>query len=190
MKFLSTKTLIIGLIAVGLVFLLGGGVFSPDTPTDSSDESPQSSTTEKPSESSDAGTPSTTEEPAPTQSDVPEPEFGIDVVRNSVEECGFTCRDVSATATISNTGEADAEDVQVELLLFVPAGDTNRTIWEGSESVGLLPAGDSHSTTRDIRISGTDSLSVYENDCTYHYQFVIETTDGTNTYWGQQENVC
>jgi hypothetical protein len=93
--------------------------------------------------------------PAPSTS-APRPRFAFAV--DSAEACGQTCRDV--TSTLSNTGATDATSVAVSTRIYAGQTVEGGVVWEGRESVGALPAGESYTTTRRVELSLAGAVAV------------------------------
>lgn len=83
---------------------------------------------------------------------------------NSIDDCGRTCRDV--TATVDNTQNESASEVTVYTRIFAGENstETNNLVWEGSEDVGTLAAGDSHTSTKRVDLSLQDAAKIDGND--------------------------
>lgn len=90
-----------------------------------------------------------------------------------IEDCGTTCRDV--TATLSNVGDATATSVAVEFRLSVD-GDRIRA---NEESVGTLAAGESYTTAQRIELGYGDALAIERNDGWVTIETVIRFDGGT-----------
>jgi hypothetical protein len=74
--------------------------------------------------------------------------------------CGATCRDV--TATLANTGNADATDVSV----FVTVFDEETPLWEAEDAIGRLAAGDSVTRTHRIEVDLGTALALRDETVT------------------------
>lgn len=83
-------------------------------------------------------------------------EFRID----SIDDCGQTCRDV--TATVENTKNESASDVTVYTRIFAGENttETDDRLWEGSEDVGTLAAGDSYTSTKRVDLSFQEAITI------------------------------
>lgn len=79
-------------------------------------------------------------------------------VVDNIEECGQTCRDV--TATITNDGNETATNVTVETNIYTD-GDL---IWEGGEDIGTLEAGAEYTSTQRVELSYGDAAKVEDNN--------------------------
>lgn len=111
------------------------------------------------------------------------PPFGFTV--DNIEECGQTCRDV--TSTLTNQQDATAEDVTVHTRIFAGQGTDGDEVWRGSEDVGTLPAGESYTTTRQVKLSFSDSLAINNNDGWITVQTTVETADGRVTFTDERQ---
>lgn len=99
-------------------------------------------------------------------------QFRID----SIEECGTTCREV--TATLTNTGEERRTDVVVTTKLLTD-GDV---IWEGDQEVDTLDSGESFTETRDVDVGFTGAYKINQNDGYVTIRTVVRSDQGTVTF--------
>jgi hypothetical protein len=108
-----------------------------------------------------------------------EPQFVFQVER--IEQCGTTCRNV--TGTLRNRGDAAAENVTVYSRLFVGNGtDESDRVWQGSEEVGRLAAGDGHESTRRIELTFREALRVRQSGGWVTVQTTVQTANRTVTF--------
>lgn len=86
------------------------------------------------------------------------PPFAFDIER--IEECGRTCRDV--TASLHNNGDEPASNVTVFTRIY--AGQDNTAegdlVWSGKESVGTLEAAGTHTATKRVDLSLQEALAI------------------------------
>ena len=115
--------------------------------------------------------------PAPATS-APRPRFAFAV--DSAEACGQTCRDV--TSTLSNTGDADATSVAVSTRIYAGRTAESGVVWEGRESVGALPAGESYTTTRRVELSLAGAVAVQNAGGWITVQTTVESDQRTVTF--------
>lgn len=118
--------------------------------------------------------PSNATEPAQAAA---EPAFTV--VADSVEECGATCRDV--TSTVTNERNATAADVSVSTRIYAGREASGDPVWQGSERVGTLAAGGSHSATERIELSVFDAISVKRANGWVTIVTTVESADRTET---------
>ncbi|MCQ4334075.1 hypothetical protein KM295_11410 [Natronomonas sp. F2-12] len=114
-----------------------------------------------------------------TLSDDTEPfSFTID----DIEECGETCRDV--TATLDNNQNGTATDVTVYIRIFAGEGNTETgdVVWEDIEDVGEMDAGGTHTTTKRVELSLQDGRSVERNNGWITILTTVESDDTTVTF--------
>lgn len=153
----------------GALFALGGGGSSgdaadggttdvarttvPETPTTIQTTLPA---TPQPTET-DQPTPSPTATPPPTTAGQPF-NFSID----QVEECGRTCRRV--TATVTNRQAVRASNVSLDFQAFAGNGTDGRRVWNATESAGTLDPDESRTVTRQIDLSLEDVYAISEED--------------------------
>lgn len=101
---------------------------------------------------------------------------------DQIEECGLTCRDV--TATLHNQQDTGATDVTVYVQIY--AGENNTAeddlVWEGSEDVGRLVAGDSSTSTRRVELSLADARKVDQRDGWITIVTTVESAEETVTF--------
>lgn len=150
--------------ATGAFVFLGG---SGDTVTDGDDTEPTSGTTE----SGDTGGDTSGDELTATpQMENTSASFAYTV--DSIEECGQTCRDV--TATITNDGNETATGVSVETNIYTD-GDL---IWEGSEDIGTLDVGAEYTSTQRVELSYGEAAKVEDNDGWITIETIVSFDNG------------
>ena len=138
------------LLAFGFAAVLYAGVGpAPDGNADDSIEEPPTVTPT--SDGSDDGSSET-----PASGDRAPFSFTVE----DVEECGLTCRDV--TATLHNERNETASDVTVFTRIFAGEDSTEPAdlVWEGSETVGTMERSSSHTTTERIELSLWDAREI------------------------------
>jgi len=131
------------LVAVLVVGGLGAAMYTGVGPVPGSEPSAESSA-------------ETTDDQAATE----EPPFTFTV--DEIDDCGETCRDV--TATVGNTRDEPAESVTVSTSIFAGENSTEELVWEGTEEIGTLAAGDAHTSTRRVDLSLSEAYAVDENN--------------------------
>lgn len=91
-----------------------------------------------------------------TSSDTPPFTFTID----DIEDCGSTCRDV--TATLDNNQNDTATDVTVYTRIFSGENntETDDMVWEGKEEAGDMEPGESYTTTKRVELSLQEARQV------------------------------
>ncbi|MGM0399540.1 MAG: hypothetical protein ACQEQY_11210 [Halobacteriota archaeon] len=104
-----------------------------------------------------------------------------------IEECGMTCRDV--TATLTNEQDDDATGVTVYTRVFAGEDSTEETdiVWEGSEDVGTLGAGEAHTTTRRVELSLLDARKIDQRDGWITIVTTVQTNDQTVTFQDSEQ---
>ncbi|MFB6119158.1 hypothetical protein [Halosegnis sp.] len=121
---------------------------------------------------SDGGGSDTTATQAPPPFD-----FTID----SIEKCGQTCRDV--TATLSNQQSTAASGVTVYTQIYAGnTTDSDDRVWSGTEDVGALAANDSYTSTNRVELSLTEANKVQNNDGWITIVTTVESDDTTITF--------
>ena len=93
-----------------------------------------------------------------------------------IEECGQTCREV--TATVANDGGEAAENVVVETTMYAD-GDV---VWEGTEEIGDLPANESYTSTREVDVGLSGGAKIQQNDGYVTIETVIDFGDGQEVF--------
>lgn len=106
---------------------------------------------------------------------------------DNIEECGQTCRDV--TATLHNNQEETASGVTVFTRVFAGEGNNAEEdlVWEGKEEVGTVEAGASHTTTRRVELSLQDAQKINQNDGWITIVTTVQTDDRTVTFRDSEE---
>lgn len=144
--------------------------FPTETETEPSDDGSDTTASDGGTTASGTATGETTETPPFT--------FTID----EIEECGTTCRDV--TATLDNNQDDTATGVTVYTRIY--AGEDNTAeedvVWEGSEDVGTLEGGDAHTTTRRVELSFMDAQKVNQRDGWITIVTTVQSDDQTVTF--------
>ena len=86
--------------------------------------------------------------------------FGFTVDR--IEECGRTCRDV--TATVTNQQSTEASDVTVETRIYAGNGTDGDPVWTGERAIGELAAGESATNTTRVDLGLSDAVAIESED--------------------------
>lgn len=136
--------------ALVIVLLLGGatfGLLSWEAPSGGTAAANTAPATASQSSAPTASGPRTT---------TPPPPFTVRI--DSVESCGNTCRDV--TATLTNQQDQQATGVRVHTSIYAGDKASGDPIWEGSEDVGTLDAGGSSTDTQRIELGFMDAAAV------------------------------
>lgn len=167
-----------GVLVAGVLLVVLGGAFytglGPAPGGSDSSEPISDFPTATPSgdESGDSGTAGST-----GSSDEPPFSFTVD----EVEECGQTCRDV--TATLDNDQNETASGITVYTRIFAGENNTDAddVVWEGTDDVGTLEAGGSHTTTVRVELSFRDGLKIDRNDGWITILTTVESDEETVT---------
>jgi hypothetical protein len=164
--------LVVVLLALGLGAAFYYGVGPAPGGTDSGEELTDFPTATTIYEGSAAGGADSTSAETPPFS------FTIDVV----EECGQTCRDV--TATLHNNQNETATGVTVFTRVY--AGEDNTAeedrVWEGKEEVGTMEDDTSHTTTRRVELSLQDARKIEQKDGWITIVTTVQTDERTVTF--------
>ncbi|AKH97556.1 hypothetical protein [Halanaeroarchaeum sulfurireducens] len=108
------------------------------------------------------------------------PPFSFTV--DGIEECGWTCRDV--TATLTNNQNETARNVVVYTRVFAGEDntDTSDLVWEGTNEIGTLAPGDSITTTERVQLSFQDAQKIQGNDGWITIQTTVDSDDTRVTF--------
>ena len=176
--------LVLLLAGVGGAFVAGLGPFQGSSSSEDISEFP-TATADGGTVSADDGTVSaddgTVSADDGTDSDgsaASTPPFAFTV--DAIEECGQTCRDV--TSTLTNQQNSRAEAVTVSTRIYAGNDTDGDVVWEGSEDVGTLEAGESYSTTRRVDLSFRDAYAIQRADGRITVRTTVETNDRTVTF--------
>lgn len=103
-------------------------------------------------------------------------------VVDEIEECGQTCRDV--TATLHNDMNQSASDVTVYTRIYAGQDNTDEgdLVWEGTDDVGTLNAESSHTTTKRVELSLQEARTVDQNNGWITIVTTIESDETTVTF--------
>lgn len=99
---------------------------------------------------------------------------------DSIESCGETCRDV--TATLINQQDREATGVTVYTRIHEGNGTDGDVVWEGSHEVGTLGPGESDTETQRVELGYFDALAIQQNGGWITVVTTIETDQQTLTY--------
>jgi hypothetical protein len=104
---------------------------------------------------------------------------------DSIEECGWTCRDV--TSALTNHQATTAENVTVTTDLYAGNETDGDTLWEGSEAIGTIGEGESYTTTTRINLGYIDAFAVKQADGWISIETTVRTADQTVTFSEQRQ---
>ncbi|MFW5919811.1 MAG: hypothetical protein ACOCSF_06415 [Halanaeroarchaeum sp.] len=158
-------------LAIGAVLYTGAGPAPGGDSGDDIEEFPTEHAT-------DAGSTET------TATDEGDPfTFTID----NIEECGQTCRDV--TATLDNNQNETATNVTVYIRIFAGENntDTEDVVWEGTEEVGTMEAGTSHTTTERVELSLQEGRKIDQENGWITMLTTVESDDRTVTFQSSEQ---
>lgn len=175
-------------VGVAAVLLAGGGLafasgFGPapggDSEAGGSDLTEFPTATPAPGSTPTAdGTGDGRDESASAATPVRQP-FAVTIDR--VEECGRTCRDV--TVSLTNRQSDAASGVTVYTRVFVGnSTDEDDVVWRGTEDVGGLAAGETHTATRRVELSYSEAYEVRQADGWITVQTTVQTDERTITF--------
>lgn len=185
------RTLLILLVLVGTAS--GAVLYAPDgvvpgiaTPFDGPSDSPSAEdgsggdmdATDDTGTTDDTGATDDAKSTATATSSGGEPfEFRV----GEIDDCGRTCRDV--TAALENVGEQRAENVVVEIEIST-GGDV---IWADTVEVGTLDPGETFRTTERVEIGYGDALAVESNDGWIEIETVVRYDGGSQTFTDERQ---
>lgn len=108
--------------------------------------------------------------------------FGID----SIDKCGETCRDV--TATITNQQNETATSVTVYTRIYAGnSTDSGDRIWSGNEQVGTLEANGSYTSTKRVELSLLEARQVQNNGGWITVLTTVESDEMTVTFKSRRD---
>ena len=99
---------------------------------------------------------------------------------DSIESCGRTCRDV--TATLVNQQEQRATGTTVYTRIYAGNGTDGDVVWEGNHEVGTLPAGASDTETQRVELGYFDAINIQQEDGWVTILTSIDTDRRTVTF--------
>lgn len=94
----------------------------------------------------------------------------------SVEKCGSTCRNV--TATLKNRRTADRHDVRVETKVYA----ADDLLWSGEETVGTLAGKETHTTTKRVKVGFGGAIKIKSNGGYVTIVTIIRSDVGTTKF--------
>ena len=106
---------------------------------------------------------------------------------DDIEECGQTCRDV--TATLDNNQNETETNVTVFIRIFAGENNTEMDdlVWEGIEEAGTIEAGGSHTTTERVELSLQEARKIDQEDGWITILTTIESDDTTVTFQDSEQ---
>lgn len=114
-----------------------------------------------------------------TATPAPPPPFAFTI--DSIEQCGRTCRDV--TATVSNQQQTSASDVVVYTRIYAGNSTAERDkMWEGLNEGGTLETGGSATRTDRVELSLVEAGRVQNNDGWITIVTTVESAETTITF--------
>ncbi|MFW6003751.1 MAG: hypothetical protein ACOCPT_04965 [Halanaeroarchaeum sp.] len=179
------RKILLGTIAVVVLVALGVGAayytgVGPAPGGSDSGDSLDEFPTQTASEPDDSETETTVATDGTVTDETTTPPFTFSI--DEIAECGTTCRDVTATLTNEQTTTATGVTVYTR----VYAGEDNTAeedvVWEGSEDVGTIEGGESHTDTRRVELSLRDARKVDQNDGWVTIVTTVQTDDQTVTF--------
>jgi hypothetical protein len=167
------------LTGVAVVFVVGG------VPTLGDGADAGSSPAETPAFSDTSRDEATASKPDPTRTpgETTPPPFAFSI--DAVEPCGWTCRDV--TSTMTNQQGTPARDVTVFARISVGEAEGGDVVWEGTETVGTLEAGESYTVTRRVQLSYGEGFAVQQHGGWVTVRTTVRTADQTVTVTEQRQ---
>lgn len=108
-----------------------------------------------------------------TEADGDDEPFAFSI--EEIETCGETCREV--TAAVENTQTESTEEVTVETRIFAGENSTEELVWETTEEVGTLAAGESYTSTERVDLSLGEAYAIEQADGWITIQTTIDADD-------------
>ncbi|WP_224447810.1 hypothetical protein [Haloprofundus salilacus] len=90
-----------------------------------------------------------------------------------IEECGTTCRDV--TAQVKNTGNESVDDIDVTVRIFADDDE----VWNGNVEVGAVDAGEVQEQTIRVELGYMDAYKIKQNDGYITVRTTVTTAEGS-----------
>lgn len=181
---MRTNLLVVGGAVALLLAGVAGAVVTGIGPAPGSDSGADiaefPTETDSTSSGGDDGTSDSGTERTATASTVP---FALSI--DSIEDCGQTCRDV--TSTLTNRQDTAATDVTVYTRVYAGNGTGGDLVWEGTESVGTLDAGESYTATKRVELSYGEAYTIDQNDGWVTVQTTVQTDERTVTFTEQRQ---
>lgn len=137
----------------------------PTTDADSTTDDSTVGATDDPDESPPTETATTDNSPS-----------GYDFTIEHIEECGSTCRNV--TAVLANTGNETRRNVRATTEVYAD-GDL---LWSGNETVGALDPGEAHTSTKRVNVGFAGGMKIQNDDGYVTIVTVVRTDDGTTRF--------
>ncbi len=164
----------VALVGGGVLFVSGGPGQTPGSAGDGATtattvEETNGKTTHADGSGSSGGASDET-----TKVSTPSPGYKFTI--ENIEKCGNTCRDV--TARLTNAGGEERRSVRVTTKMY--AGDS--LIWSGNETVGTLDAGESHVSTRRVKVGFSGGMAISANDGYVTIVTIIGSESGTTRF--------
>ncbi len=168
---------LVGVVGAGVLFAggadLGGDDAGAGDSTATQSPTPAQSATDTPTPATDAADESDRENDA-TATTTMSSEYAFTI--ESIEECGSTCRDV--TARLTNSGDEPREEVRVATAMLVDG----EVLWSGNESVGTLEPGESHVSTERVNVGFTGGMQISANDGYVTIVTVVHSASGETRF--------
>lgn len=177
---MRTNLLVVGGAAALLLAGVAGAVVTGIGPAPGSDSGTDIEAFPTETDSTSSGGDDSPSESTATASTSP---FALSI--DSIEDCGQTCRDV--TSTLTNRQDTAATDVTVYTRLYAGNGTDGDVVWEGTESVGTLDAGESDTATKRVELSYGEAYTIEQNDGWVTVQTTVETGERTVTFTEQRQ---
>lgn len=179
-KLLAVGAVLLLIVGIGAAFATGVG----PAPGGDSGSDIESFPTETPESSSDSDTTSdgtTGGDDVTATTTGPPFTFTID----QIAECGQTCRDV--TTTLTNEQSTADSNVTVYTRIYAGKGTDGDVVWEGTESVGALDAGESYTGTKRVELSMGDAYTIQQRDGWITIQTTVDSDGETMTFTEQRQ---
>lgn len=182
------RNYLIGGVIVVIVVALGIGIafyagIGPAPGGDSGDDLSEFPTQTAPEDGGDTDGGTVSDGAATVTESTPPFTFAID----DIEECGTTCRDV--TATLTNNQDDTATGVTVYTRVFAGEDNTDEAdlVWEGKEDVGTLEADGTHTSTRRIELTLQEARSIDQEDGWITIVTTVQSDDKTVTFRNSEQ---
>lgn len=98
---------------------------------------------------------------------------GYDFTIEQIEECGTTCRDV--TAELANDADETRRNVRVTTEVYA----NEDLLWTGNETVGTLASGEAHTSTKRVDVGFAGGMKIRDNDGYVTIVTIVKSDRGT-----------
>lgn len=106
---------------------------------------------------------------------------------DNIEDCGTTCRDVTATLNNEQNETATGVTTYIRIVAGENNTDPDDIVWEGTVDIGTLEGGESHTTTERVELSLQEAREIDQNNGWITIQTTVESDDTTATFQDSEQ---